>query len=623
MQSTALLRKLAAFATASCLSEPQPNETVADQTQTGPALVPSLTDTPRIDPETEVRQAISAGTTAFAPSGMGVDFRSIGAIVGDARVVSLGEATHGIHEFYQLRLQILQHLVVTRDFNILAIEAPMVETEKLNRYILDGVGDPDIILAQLVFWIYNNEEFLHIIKWMREHNKTRSAASKLRIYGFDMQFAPAAAQNLLAYLRLSDRRLAGRVERELAVLADPFALETTLISHRAATRIGLVLDTVLSRLLKHAGPETHGRQRASRTSAIRYARLLKQFVELKLHPAEATRNAAMAANIIEILSLGGPRSRALIWAHNAHVAIAPEHSMGAALRRELGDDMLAIGTAFEKGGFNARDTSAPDMSIHPFYVGKPRTDSMEAMLSSLQAGAFLIDFRTFAKGSTAATWLSLSRPTRSIGATFFEGADEWSYEEVAALYTYDALIFIAEATPTRLAGAVLERSAAGQSTLKNHAFETLSREAGVPFWTQDRSSIAFGFRTAISNEDGSGGAQSAVLERAPRSSAASVYGSLSQEVDAHTYIGKSLRVQAMLRTEVSGVTNVAYFWLRAYPARRTAGQPLVLFRRVDWNDWKPAVLQFVVPAQTNSVAFGIALVGDGSVWIDDVELTSE
>src|SRR5579872_2959444 len=93
-------------------------------------------------------------------------------VVGDARIVSLGEATHGTREFFQMKHRMLEFLATQMGFTIFSIEANMPEAYKLNDYVLNGTGDPARLIAGMYFWTWNTQEVLDMVQWMREFNKS-------------------------------------------------------------------------------------------------------------------------------------------------------------------------------------------------------------------------------------------------------------------------------------------------------------------------------------------------------------------------------------------------------------------------------------------------------------------
>jgi erythromycin esterase-like protein len=119
------------------------------------------------------------------------DMRPLRALIGQARIVSLGEATHGSREFFQLKHRMLEFLASEMGFSIFSIEANMPEAYRLNDYVLEGKGDPAQLLRGMYFWTWDTEEVLAMIRWMREFN--HSGKGRVQFTGFDMQTPTVAA----------------------------------------------------------------------------------------------------------------------------------------------------------------------------------------------------------------------------------------------------------------------------------------------------------------------------------------------------------------------------------------------------------------------------------------------
>jgi erythromycin esterase-like protein len=120
------------------------------------------------------------------------DMEPLRKVVGDARIVALGEATHGSREFFQLKHRMLEFLASRMGFTIFAIEANMPEAYRLNDYVLTGTGDPAALLKGMYFWTWDTEEVLAMIHWMREFNA--SGKGRVMFTGFDMQTPTVAAK---------------------------------------------------------------------------------------------------------------------------------------------------------------------------------------------------------------------------------------------------------------------------------------------------------------------------------------------------------------------------------------------------------------------------------------------
>src|ERR1043165_3174981 len=147
----------------------------------GQSAQPSRPDKPVVDWITAnaVRLKTTEAGNGFA------DMQPLKKIIGNARIVSLGEATHGTREFFQLKHRILEFLASEMGFTIFSIEANMPEAYRLNDYVLNGTGDPAKLLKGMYFWTWDTQEVLEMIHWMREFNK--SGKGRVQFTGFDMQ----------------------------------------------------------------------------------------------------------------------------------------------------------------------------------------------------------------------------------------------------------------------------------------------------------------------------------------------------------------------------------------------------------------------------------------------------
>src|SRR6266404_1193125 len=113
------------------------------------------------------------------------DMKPLKKMIGNARIVSLGEATHGSREFFQLKHRMLEFLATEMGFTIFSIEANMPEAYRLNDFVLNGKGDPAKLIKGMYFWTWDTQEVLDMVLWMREFNK--SGRGWVQFTGFDMQ----------------------------------------------------------------------------------------------------------------------------------------------------------------------------------------------------------------------------------------------------------------------------------------------------------------------------------------------------------------------------------------------------------------------------------------------------
>src|SRR5689334_5198890 len=130
------------------------------------------------------------------------DMQPLKKMIGNARIVSLGEATHGTREFFQLKHRMLEFLASEMGFTIFSIEANMPEAYRLNDYVLNGNGDPAKLIRGMYFWTWDTQEVLDMVLWMREFNK--SGKGRVQFTGFDMQTPNVAADIVQDFVNQHD-----------------------------------------------------------------------------------------------------------------------------------------------------------------------------------------------------------------------------------------------------------------------------------------------------------------------------------------------------------------------------------------------------------------------------------
>ena len=149
------------------------------------------------------------------------DLAPLREIVGDARVVALGEATHGTREFFQMKHRLLEFLVSGAGFTAFGIEAT-ARSVRSDRYALTGDGDPARALAGLYFWTWNTEEVMDLLEWMRAWNADDSHVRKVHFYGVDMQSPTRAAKVALESLAQVDGKAADALRPRLASVTSAY-----------------------------------------------------------------------------------------------------------------------------------------------------------------------------------------------------------------------------------------------------------------------------------------------------------------------------------------------------------------------------------------------------------------
>jgi len=350
------------------------------------------------------------------------DMEPLTKIVGSARIVALGEATHGTREFFQLKHRMIEFLATRMGFTIFSIEANMPEAYRLNDYVLNGKGDPVQLLQGMYFWTWDTKEVLEMIQWMREFNQ--SGKGRIAFTGFDMQTPNVAAQIVSDFASKDDPDYLPLIEQAVYALDDG---------------AGKTQWREIFGHLKSSQPTYLARGVSSKDVdwAIQNARVVLQCLQMK--SGEITRDHAMAENVKWILDQS-PAAKIVLWAHNGHVATGG-NMMGSELRHVYGDQMVVFGFAFDQGSFQAIDQGS---GLRNFTVTAAPAGSLDATLAASGIPTFALDLRHVPADSSAAAWLKEPHKTRSIGAVYSEASNY--FYELSPQANFDAILFVNHTT---------------------------------------------------------------------------------------------------------------------------------------------------------------------------------
>lgn len=398
--------------------------------------------------------------TTTVPGADDGDLEPLRALVGQARVVGVGEGTHGTREFFENKDRFLRFLVRQMGFAYFAIEATSPESDAVNRYVLGGEGDPAKLLSNLYFWTWNTREVRDLIDWMREWNLGAPPERRVRFLGFDMQSPGVSIDSIVAIVdrvRAADTApVAGRLAciqpygndgpRSLRPIGDYAALPD---STRAACRKGL--EQVDERIRSEAVYATALSDSAYQ-QLLHYVRLVQQYeaaasVYDEPNGYYRARDASMAENVLWLLDRAPVGSRMMLWAHNYHVSRLAG-AMGDSLDSALGSDYLAIGQIFGIGAFNAIEGT--EGRLRPWYVTFRPEDALESLFFSTGAPLLLFDARQVMPDDTASAPLASPILVRSIGASFDPEAQARYFVPQLLPEDFDAMIWVRETTASQL-----------------------------------------------------------------------------------------------------------------------------------------------------------------------------
>jgi erythromycin esterase-like protein len=130
---------------------------------------------------------------------------------GRYKVILIGTATHGTHEFYEARAKITQHLIEKHGFNIVAIEADWPDAEVIDRHVRrrrGPKGKTQAAFDRFPRWLWRNQEVHDFVEWLREHNKDLPNQRQAGFYGLDLYSIGSSMEAVINYLAISDPEMA-------------------------------------------------------------------------------------------------------------------------------------------------------------------------------------------------------------------------------------------------------------------------------------------------------------------------------------------------------------------------------------------------------------------------------
>lgn len=388
---------------------------------------------------------------------------------GRARVVALGEASHGTSEFYRARSAITRHLIERHGFTIVAVEADWPDAASLNRSVRGLPSRPDDVdaFARFPTWMWRNVEMSGFLGWLREHNRARDPAQQAGIYGLDLYSLNGSIRAVVDYLDRVDPDAAKVARRRYGCLA-PWQDEPHRYG-RVARQEGLapcedavvaILRDLLERQLTHPAED-----RDSYFDATENARLIRdaeRYYRAMYYGSSESwnlRDRHMAGTLGRLLDAAGPHSKAVVWAHNSHVGDARETGMqergelnlGQLIRERHGGEAALIGFGTDRGTVAAADEWDEPMQVKRVNPSLP--DSVERLLHDAALPRFLLDLRPGGHPGLREA-LSRERLERFIGVIYRPDTERRShYMEAALARQFDGFVWFDETRAvTPLAG---------------------------------------------------------------------------------------------------------------------------------------------------------------------------
>ena len=355
--------------------------------------------------------------------------------IGNARVVLLGESSHGTSEFYQMRAKITQKLVEDKGFNIVAVEADWPDAARLNDFIHSmpyqaGKHQP---FSRFPTWMWANTDVVEFAQWLRDFNQAKTSEDEMvGFYGLDLYSMHSSIDAVLEYLDRVDEETA-RVARQRYGCLTPW--EQNPASYGQAAISGKyreceqdvisILKDLMSKRLDFA--QQDGQRFFNAAQNARLVANAEQYYRVMYYSSRESwnlRDSHMFETLRNLLTFRGPDSKAVVWAHNSHIGDASatemgargEHNIGQLCREKLEDRSYHIGFGTDHGTVAAASSWDGPMEIKNVRPG--REGSYEWLYHLTGVESFLLPLGSEHSHESIRRQLMEQRLERAIGVIY-------------------------------------------------------------------------------------------------------------------------------------------------------------------------------------------------------------
>jgi len=402
-------------------------------------------------------QAASSRPTTF-PLSKTSDLDPLMDRIGDARIVLLGEASHGTHEYYTWRSRISRRLIEQKGFSFIAVEGDWPDCYHINRFV-KGYADSGAYSTEVLHhfqrwptWMWANWEIASLSDWLRAYNEGFSLERKVGFYGLDVYSLWESLESLTEYLRREDPE-AARLAMNAVQCFEPYGEEGVHYA-RAASVIPepcrSEVKTLLREIRRKAATYDHDREAPLNAEinamvavdAERYYESMISFGPQSWN----IRDTHMVDTLNRILHFHGPKAKAIVWEHNTHIGDARYTDMkeegmvnvGQLVRQQHEiEDVVIVGFGSYQGSVIAGKGWSEPMEVMPVPPARP--GSVEALLHTESAADRLLIF----DHANATGRFRTALPHRAIGVVYRPEREAYgNYVPTILSARYDAFLYL-------------------------------------------------------------------------------------------------------------------------------------------------------------------------------------
>jgi erythromycin esterase-like protein len=378
----------------------------------------------------------------------------------DAKVVLLGEATHGTSEFYRARAAITRRLIERHGFSIVAVEADWPDAARIDAYVRHRpIEDHGETFARFPTWMWLNDEVADFTNWLRAHNRDLPEERRAEFRGLDVYSLNASIREVLRYLGDADPE-AARAARDRFACLSPWQSDPARYGRAVATGRKKPCDEALLRqlneLLERRMELVRATGREPFFDAVQNARIVhaaEHYYRIMYEGSTESwnlRDRHMFDTLQNLFRHRGDGAKAVVWAHNSHIGNAAatamgwqgEFNIGELCRTAYRDDAVLIGFGTDRGTVAAASDWDEPMEIKQVRPARP--DSHERVFRDAGLPCSLTDWREDSRRDLRDA-LAPPRLERAIGVVYRPETELYShYFQAILAEQFDAFVWFEE-----------------------------------------------------------------------------------------------------------------------------------------------------------------------------------
>jgi protein-L-isoaspartate(D-aspartate) O-methyltransferase len=353
--------------------------------------------------------------------------------IGAARVVLIGEASHGTSEFYRMRARITRELIERKRFSFVAIEGDWPDAARVDHYVRHAEYPPSewTAFARFPVWMWRNRETREFVDWLRARNARLTPEQRAAFHGLDLYSLYSSIRSVLDYLDDVDPHTA-RVARLRYGCLTPWQTDPATYGQAALTgnyrscEASVIAVLADLRQKGQAYAEHDGERFLDAAQNALLVTNAEQYYRIMYYGSRASwnlRDRHMFETLMNLLQHHGPDSRGIVWAHNSHVGDAGatdmskrgEYNIGQLCREQFGHGAYSIGFGTHSGTVAAAsDWDGPMLTMN---VRPSLEQSYEHLFHESGEPQFLLPLRKPASADVRKA-LSRARLERAIGVIY-------------------------------------------------------------------------------------------------------------------------------------------------------------------------------------------------------------